>query len=176
MPRPNQPRTIRGEELLSQRIKVEREARGWTFDGLAARMAEAGCPIQGSAVYKIERASPPRRITVDELVGFARVFELPIGDLLLPAEVVLNRRARELFDAYDTTLTEVHEARVRNAAALDALVDLLDSLSEETARKVSDEAVAVIFKRLDAQTKQEADDDEARATAAIDRAVRKSRR
>lgn len=44
-------------------------------------MTDAGCPIQGSAIYKIEKADPPRRITVDELVAFATVFETSAVDL-----------------------------------------------------------------------------------------------
>ena len=84
MPRPNKDRTINSEADLAKRISEERLRRGWTFDGLASRMTDAGCAIKGSAIYKIEKGSPPRRVTVDELVGFARVFETPIERLLAP--------------------------------------------------------------------------------------------
>ena len=82
MPRSNPDRSINAERVLAQRIVAERDARGWTNDGLARRMTEAGCPIRDSAIYKIEKGEPPRRITVDELAGFATVFGLPVVSLL----------------------------------------------------------------------------------------------
>lgn len=95
MPRPNQPRSIASEDALARRIGFEREARGWSPQGLASRMTEAGCAIQASAIYKIEKADPPRRITVDELVAFSQVFEIPVGQLLIPPDIAA---ANELVD------------------------------------------------------------------------------
>ena len=92
MPRPNEQRAIHSEAGLARRIAFEREARGWTLDGLAKRMTDVGCPIHSSAIYKIESNDPPRRITVDELVGFSRVLGIPVEELLLPPEQVLNFR------------------------------------------------------------------------------------
>jgi transcriptional regulator with XRE-family HTH domain len=91
MPPRNKPRHVYAEENLARRIASEREARGWTYDGLAARMTAAECPIDQSAIYKIERgykvegtkAPARRRISVDELIGFSRVFGIGVEDLLL---------------------------------------------------------------------------------------------
>lgn len=69
------------------RVKLERTARGWSQETLAAKMADARCPIQQSAISKIEAArgsATPRAVTLDELIAFSRVFEIPVGDLLLP--------------------------------------------------------------------------------------------
>lgn len=111
MPRPNQPRSIASEEALAQRITQLREARGWSLEGLASRMTKVGCAIQGSAIYKIEKAG--RRITVDELVGFSEVFGVPVNELLLSPETV-----------YDNELTRMvvrwHEAGIAASAAQEA--------------------------------------------------------
>lgn len=108
MPRPNPQRTIASEQSLARRIQYERETRGMSYEGLALRMTKAGCPINASGLYKIEKADPPRRITVDELVALARVFQTDIGELLQPPEKVLDRELlrlmRKMMDALDQTL------------------------------------------------------------------------
>lgn len=142
MPRPNQPRNIQGETELARRITLEREARAWSYEGLASRMTDAGCPIQGSAIYKIEKGDPPRRITVDELIALAAVFELPVPDLLRPREVVVNQRLGRLFDKWDRLRHESLRAQVKTNQAFkemarfvqeqhsDALEPFLDRVQE----------------------------------------------
>ena len=98
MPRPNRTRYVGGESSLAERIAFERAARGWSPAGLASRMEQVGCPINTSAIYKLEKADPPRRITVDELIAFARVFDLPPEDLLQPASVVKHEKLRKGLD------------------------------------------------------------------------------
>lgn len=110
MPRPNAHRDIYAEGHLARRIAIEREKRGYSYEGLAERLTRVGCAINGSALYKIEKATPPRRITVDELVALARVFETPIEELLLPPEVAASQELGHLFIAW-------HEARDAAAAA-----------------------------------------------------------
>lgn len=96
MPRPNRTRTLGSERILAQRVATERAARDWTYDTLARRMTEVGCSIQASALYKIEKGDPPRRVTVDELVALANVFAVPMDELLVPVGLVRDRRARAL--------------------------------------------------------------------------------
>lgn len=110
MPRPNKPRSIASERSLARRVAVERERRGWSYDGLASRMGQVGCAIQSSAIYKIEKSDPPRRITVDELVAFAEVFAIPVQHLLMPPEIAAKERLLDL-------LTDWEVARQRYAAA-----------------------------------------------------------
>lgn len=100
MPRPNPPRSLRSETNLARRIAHERESRGMTYDGLAKRLTDAGCAIQPSAIYKIEKADPPRRITVDELVAFSAVFETSVEDLLKPLELLQADGLRELVECW----------------------------------------------------------------------------
>ena len=101
MPRPNRPRSVLAEVNLAQRVAHERAARRWSPEGLARRMADAGCPINVSAIYRIEQADPPRRITVDELVGFSRVFVVPAEELLLPIGLSLERVLVDRLVAWD---------------------------------------------------------------------------
>lgn len=96
MPRPNQPRDIRGEDYLAERVRIERTRREWTPERLAKEMTEAGCPIQTSAIYRIEGGNPRRRITVEELIGFSRVFSVPVEDLLISPDLVVSQEAVDL--------------------------------------------------------------------------------
>ncbi|RIK16417.1 MAG: hypothetical protein DCC50_05015 [Acidobacteria bacterium] len=109
MARPNAPRTIGKETNLAERVQYEREQRGWTYDALAKRMTEAGCSIDKSAIYKIEKGSPPRRITVDELVALARVFETSVEELLTPVELLRQDRAKELIAEMDNAVISARD-------------------------------------------------------------------
>jgi transcriptional regulator with XRE-family HTH domain len=98
MPPRKQTGTLLAEEHLAQRIELERKLRGWTHEGLAKRVTDAGCPIQPSAVYKIERGDPRRRITVDEAIAYAAVFDIPVGDLFVSPQVVAKSEFREAWE------------------------------------------------------------------------------
>ncbi|MGC0271718.1 helix-turn-helix domain-containing protein [Pseudactinotalea sp. Z1739] len=103
MARPNQPRSIRVEDNLAERIAYERQRREWSYEALATRMTELGCAIHASALFKIEKGTKGdsgkrRRITVDELMGLALAFDLPPENLLITPEAVGDLRLRELLD------------------------------------------------------------------------------
>lgn len=127
MPRPNGPRAIYSEVGLARRIAFERlgQKPPWSYEGLAKRMTDAGCAINASAIYKIEKSDPPRRITVDELVAFSAVFDVPIEDLLVPPGDLFvaeaNRLAQELFAAQREAATA--DVRVKAAMAACAAFD-----------------------------------------------------
>src|SRR5829696_3930790 len=123
MSRLNPQRSIGGEDNLARRIERERTARGLSYEALAKHLTEVGCSIQGSAIYKIEKADPPRRITVDELLALTRVFDASIEDLLTPIEVLDDRRAQELLKELDEADDEL-VATIRKF--LDAYSELLD--------------------------------------------------
>lgn len=99
MPKANEPReiTARGEANLARRIEFQREDRGWSYETLAKEMRAVGCPIQASALYRIEKGDPPRKITVDELLALAQVFGIDdVNEMVRPMEDVLNREANRL--------------------------------------------------------------------------------
>ena len=132
MPRPNPPRPLGCEANLARRVAYERTHRGWTYEGLARRMSDAGCPIQASAIYKIEKGNPPRRISVDELVAFATAFDIDIKDLLIPPEEAAVREAQELF----TKLTDaLHRSGMHVTEVTDWPQLLLDHGSSPTPPK-----------------------------------------
>lgn len=120
MPRPHQPRSLGREDNLAARVARERTDRGLSYEGLAKLMTEAGCPMQGSAIYKIEKGSPRRRISVDELVAFTQVFETTVDDLLTPVEVLDEKRVRELLD-------EMNDA---DHALFDAIARIVQTYAE----------------------------------------------
>jgi transcriptional regulator with XRE-family HTH domain len=98
MPRRNKPRSIASEANVAERVTRERESRELSYEALAKLMTDQGCSLVGSAIYRIEKGDPPRHITVDELVAFAKVFGVTIPDLLMPMELVRQDRARELVE------------------------------------------------------------------------------
>lgn len=81
MPRPNQARSVSFESVLTLRIEQERQSRGWTYDRLAQEMTAVGCAITGSALWKIEKGQPRRRITVNELGALSLVWAIPMDRL-----------------------------------------------------------------------------------------------
>ncbi|MFC1417791.1 helix-turn-helix domain-containing protein [Streptacidiphilus cavernicola] len=91
-----------GSELLfseanvAARVLLERQARGWSTTELAQRMTAAGVPLNQSAVWRIESGTPRRKISLDEALGFSKVFELPLEDLMAPPQEGLDLEARRL--------------------------------------------------------------------------------
>lgn len=103
MPRPNPSRSMPFEGYVAANLRRERERRGMTFESLALAMTQAGCPIQPSALHKIEKGDPPRRITVNEMWALSQILKVSVVDLCsppvgpLPSEVwELVRRAEEI--------------------------------------------------------------------------------
>ena len=74
------------EDLIAKRVA---ELRGssvpaMSYETLATRMAEVGCPIHPSALHRIETGSPRRKVSVDELVALAQVFDVSVDSLIAP--------------------------------------------------------------------------------------------
>jgi transcriptional regulator with XRE-family HTH domain len=110
MSRLNPQRSIGGEHNLARRIEFERTERGWSYEALAKKMTDAGCSIQASAIYKIEKMDPPRRITVDELIALAQVFRTTVENLLTPIDVLQKERAHQLLAELDEADMDLHLA------------------------------------------------------------------
>lgn len=113
MPRPNRIRSVEGETNLARRIQRERNLRGWSYETLASKMTEAGCPIQGSAIYKVEKGGEKRRrVTVDELIALAQVFDVTVENLLTPVEVLRTQRGQEVLKEIEAGEEKLHDAVV----------------------------------------------------------------
>ncbi|MGW4806259.1 MULTISPECIES: helix-turn-helix domain-containing protein [unclassified Kitasatospora] len=95
------------EENAAERVRLERELRGWSTGELAKRMTEAGYPINQSSVWRIESGEPRRRINLDEAIGFAKVFDLTLEDFLGPStspeEKIMQQLADHVIFGYRTT-------------------------------------------------------------------------
>lgn len=126
MPRQTTGRETANEANVAQRVSIEREQHGWSYDALAKRMADAGCVIQPSALFKIEKAG--RRITVEELVALASVFEVSIDDLLMPVELLRNRAMKAAYSDYAATFEELGSALAAFCVATSTVASL--SISE----------------------------------------------
>ncbi|MEZ0096260.1 helix-turn-helix transcriptional regulator [Streptacidiphilus sp. EB129] len=124
---------LEGEENVAKRIRMERSARQWSTAVLADRMSEAGFPINQSAVWRIESGDPPRRVNLDEAIGFARVFEISLEDLIGPPEAGENAHLQRLLAEYadaSVALRAAREQMGRARVALDAYAEAHPSLAE----------------------------------------------
>jgi transcriptional regulator with XRE-family HTH domain len=127
MPKINQ-RTIQAETDLARRIAWERERQGLSYERLAQAMTEAGCTITRASLFQIEKGEPPRRVTVNELVALATVFNVPVQDLLLPPELARRQGAHELIAKLDEA-----EKRMRQGMheAYQSLVEFFKLLADD---------------------------------------------
>lgn len=124
MPRQNPTRSLQNERELARRVSYERQLREWTYEGLAKRLTDAGCPIQGSAIYKIEKDDPPRRITVNELVALGAVFELAVEELLVPVEFVENREAIDVLSSLSDQVDMLRHSSTKIIASIGRFLTL----------------------------------------------------
>ncbi|MEU3755087.1 helix-turn-helix transcriptional regulator [Streptomyces olivoreticuli] len=110
---------LSGEGNVAVRIKLEREARGWSTNALSDRMNEAGFEMNPSAVWRIENGK--RRINLDETIGFAEVFGLDLRNLVGPPQLAAKARAMELIDEVVDAFRETQRANAAFTSARDAL-------------------------------------------------------
>jgi transcriptional regulator with XRE-family HTH domain len=73
MPRKPPPRDVGSERQVAEAIEELMKLHGWTYEQLAQKMTDAGAAIWPSSIQKTIKSG--RRITVDELIGYARAFE-----------------------------------------------------------------------------------------------------
>ena len=101
------------------RICTERKARGWSQERLSKELADVGCPVHQSAISKIEGATNGRTITLDELIGFSKVFDIPVGELLLPTAAMTKVQYLQDLAAGPRLRRELDLAQSRYDALLD---------------------------------------------------------
>jgi hypothetical protein len=59
-------------------------------------MQDRGCTIDRTGVHRIYAGDPPRKVSTNELVALADIFDVPVDELILPLPEALSRRARRL--------------------------------------------------------------------------------
>lgn len=124
MPPKKPERTVQFEAHAAARIRFEREHQGWSLEQLASRITELGCPLDRSAIYKIEQGN--RRITLDEAGAFALAFRTSVDKLMVPTAVVATERGRKLWDAYQKATETYLAARSSLDELEQRLVALID--------------------------------------------------
>ncbi|GAA3771544.1 helix-turn-helix domain-containing protein [Streptomyces chiangmaiensis] len=110
---------LSGEANVAVRIKLEREARGWSTNALSDRLNEAGFEMNPSAVWRIENGK--RRINLDEAIGFAEVFGIDLRNLVGPPQLAAKARAMELIDDVIDAFRATQRANRTFTEARDAL-------------------------------------------------------
>ncbi|MFG2963037.1 helix-turn-helix domain-containing protein [Streptomyces sp. NPDC048288] len=110
---------LSGEANVAVRIKLEREARGWSTNALSDRLNEAGFEMNPSAVWRIENGK--RRINLDEAIGFAEVFGIDLRNLVGPPQLAAQARAMELIDVVVDAFRGTQRANAVFTQARDAL-------------------------------------------------------
>ncbi|MDP9093410.1 MAG: helix-turn-helix domain-containing protein [Actinomycetota bacterium] len=111
-------RPLTSERNLARRIEMERDHRGMSYAGLAKRMTDLGIPMQKTTIFKIEKGDPPRRVSIDELVGFARVFDLEIDEILRPPSELMEAYVVELIERFQSLSQTISDAVVAMAPVL----------------------------------------------------------
>lgn len=112
---------LEGEENVARRIKMEREARGWSTATLAERLTDAGYPLNQSAVWRIESGEPRRRVNLDEAIGFAKVFDVSLDNLVGPPEIAANAQVKQLMAEFAASWEKSVAARKETDQAREAL-------------------------------------------------------
>lgn len=153
------------EDYLAARITAERESRGWSQSELARQLQQrVGASIHQTAISKIEKPRNGRRaITVDEAIAFAKVFDIPLGELLLPPESMRHISiARGLAEGPDLlgehlSAESRYRGRVRDLAGATAadpywagqLADQLEAAIRQATERGTDpdDSVKVLFLR-----------------------------
>lgn len=125
MPRPNPARSIEAESVLARRIAHERERLGLSYEGLAKLMTDLGCPMRGSAIFRIETGDPPRRITVNEYAALVQVFGLKMTTLVDPLESQLAVNNEPAAESEHNLARRVHQERLRHGWSQETLAKLM---------------------------------------------------
>ena len=146
MARQNRPRSMGREDYLAERVAELRHSSlpPMSYETLAKRMAEVGCPIQPSALHRIEKGTPRRKVSVDELVAFSEVFGKSIQDLISKPQGELDEQVQEALATYVAEHMDWQHARDRLTAA-----QTQEALARQTADR-SRRALEGWFARLGA--------------------------
>lgn len=126
MPRLNPAHQTVHERIAARRVQHERTAQGWTVDEMADRLVRVGYPLGRTAIYKIE--SGARRISVDELMAFAKALGLDVGKLVMPVDAAVQKlmpvyaKARERRDRAEQDVRKLEDRLMALADEDEALV------------------------------------------------------
>ncbi|MGE7434175.1 helix-turn-helix domain-containing protein [Kitasatospora sp. NPDC001175] len=139
------------EGNAAARIALEREVRGWSTTELAARMTKAGVPMNQTAVWRIENGSPRRKITLDEALGFARVFELPLEELMSPPLEGVDMEGRRVVQEAVEAFYEARDAEDRLHHAVVAITSYI-AARPDSSKGIHEQCLRLMGEERDART------------------------
>lgn len=139
------------EGNVAARVALEREVRGWSTTELAERVTKAGVKMNQTAVWRIENGEPRRRINLDEALAFARVFELPLEELMSPPLEGLDVDSRRLVQEAVEAFYEAREARDRLHHAVVAISDHIKA-HPDSSRAIHEQCLRLMGDERDART------------------------
>jgi transcriptional regulator with XRE-family HTH domain len=126
-------RTYPATQVVGGNLRVLRRQHGLSLERLSDRLAEAGHPITLQVLSKIERGV--RGLDVEELLLFARVFDVAPATLLVDSRAAADELLSALFEQLEQTLVARDNANIhaeylrdeirRHAAGLVPDVDAL---------------------------------------------------
>jgi hypothetical protein len=102
-----------------------------------------------TAVWRIENGSPRRKITLDEALGFSRVFELPLEELMSPplegvdleGRRIVQEAVEAFYEARDAE-DRLHRAVVAASAYIESHPDSSKGINEQFLRLMGEEGDA----------------------------------
>jgi len=158
MSRPNKARTVLAETYLAQRLAQERERLRMSYDGLAERMTAAGCAIHPSALFKVEKGKPARRVTVNELVTLSEVLGIPMNELVSDPTKRWSAKAWEFREHMNIQFAAFAEAQAMaekaNEEAHRYMLEYMDVVTEHP--EIVDELNAMIGDQVSSQAQFDA--------------------
>ncbi|MFJ8308764.1 MULTISPECIES: helix-turn-helix transcriptional regulator [unclassified Streptomyces] len=139
------------EGNVAARVALEREVRGWSTTELAERVTKAGVKLNQTAVWRIENGNPRRRINLDEALGFARVFELPLEELMSPPLEGLDVDGRRLVQEAVEAFYESRDVQDRLHHAVVAIAEHIKT-HPESSRAIHEQCLRLMGDERDART------------------------
>lgn len=169
MPKKPTGRATDAEQRLVEAVRNLRKRRSWSYDELAKRMTNAGCKIHATGIYKTENEG--RRVTIEELVTYASVFEttpeslLQYGGKRQPRTLEMWRdlmAAEKIFgvlrtaqNAYHDLIRGVHNELIRNHELRDEIQRKFDADVTWQSSKLQEDAEQM---RIDISTTEKFDE------------------
>ncbi|MFB7745631.1 helix-turn-helix transcriptional regulator [Streptomyces sp. NPDC056132] len=138
------------EGNVAARVALEREVRGWSTTELADRVTKAGVKMNQTAVWRIEHGEPRRRINLDEALAFARVFELPLEELMSPPLEGIDMDGRRLVQEAVEAFYESRDAQDRLHHAVAATAEHTRA-HPESSRAIHEQCLRLMGEERDAR-------------------------
>lgn len=124
------------EGALADRIGLLRTERGWSYERLSKELATLGCRVAISSLHKIERGTPRRPISVNELFAFAAVFKMDVLALAEPLAIRNRARVKRLLDRHARDAEDMVDWRQAARETVEALLATTQHVDDDVLREI----------------------------------------